>query len=236
MRDIYKSQELQRRNQKNKASFKESETYKRELKNLTYISEDPKKRKETSAHSEGPLSAFCFYPKNVNFVTADPEEKIILLLRKHPITNVKWMSFAFLMIIAPSFVNMIPMWESLPWQFKLISMTIWYLITTAFIFEEFLSWFFHVFIVTDERIVDVDFVNLIYREMTDASISNIQDVTVQMGGVVRTMFNYGDVSIQTAAGVPKIDFEAVPYPDKVARILRELRIEEEIEQMEGRIR
>lgn len=236
MRDIYKSQDLKRKNQPKKDSFKESDTYKKELKNLTYIGKDPNKRKEMSAHSAGPLTSFCFYPKNVGFVTADPEEKIILLLRRHPITNLKWMSFAFLMIIAPSFVNMIPMWEPLPWQFKFISITVWYLITTAFIFEEFLGWFFHVNIVTDERVLEVDFINLIYREMTDANLSNIEDVTVEMGGVIRTIFNYGHLSIQTAAGVPKIEFEDVPHPDKVARILRELRIEEEIEQMEGRIR
>jgi len=44
------------------------------------------------------------------------------------------------------------------------------------------------------------------------------------------------VVIQTAAQVPKIEFEAVPNPDKVARVLRELRIEEEQEKLEGRVR
>jgi len=34
----------------------------------------------------------------------------------------------------------------------------------------------------------------------------------------------------------KIEFEAVPNPDLVARILRELRLEEEKEKLEGRIR
>ena len=40
---------------------------------------------------------------------------------------------------------------------------VWYLILAAFIFEEFLGWFFNVNIITDERIVEVDFHNLIYR-------------------------------------------------------------------------
>jgi hypothetical protein len=110
------------------------------------------------------------------------------------------------------------------------------LITTAFAFEEFLKWFFHVNIITDERIIEVDFVNLFYREITDANIDQIQDVTVEVGGGIRTMFHFGDLVIQTAAEIPKIDFDAIPNPDKVARILRELRIEEEVEKLEGRVR
>ena len=52
---------------------------------------------------------------------------------------------------------------------------------------------FNVYIVTDERIIDIDFYNLIYKEVSDANIDKIQDVTYKMGGVVRTLFNYGDV-------------------------------------------
>ena len=107
---------------------------------------------------------------------------------------------------------------------------------TAFVFEKFLSWYFHVNIITDERIIEVDFLHLVYREITDANIDQIQDVTVEVGSAIRTTFNYGDVIIQTAAQLPKIEFEAVPQPDRVAKVLRELRIEEEVEKLEGRVR
>ena len=78
--------------------------------------------------------------------------------------------------------------------------------------------------------------HLVYREITDANIDQIQDVTVEVGSAIRTTFNYGDIIIQTAAQIPKIEFEAVPQPDRVAKILRDLRIEEEVEKLEGRIR
>jgi hypothetical protein len=44
------------------------------------------------------------------------------------------------------------------------------------------------------------------------------------------------VFVQTAAEVPNFDFLAVPKPDKIAKILQDLRIEEEIEKLEGRVR
>ncbi len=187
-------------------------------------------------NERNPFSSFSYYPREVKFINEDPEEKIVLLLRKHPITNLKWIAISFLWFIAPSFVTILPLFESIPFRFRLVGYVMWYLVLIAYVFEKFLSWFFHVNIVTDERIIEVDFHHILYREMTDANIDRIEDVTVEMSGAVRTYFNFGRVDIQTAAEVPKIDFNSVPHPDKVARILRDLRIEEEIEKIEGRVR
>lgn len=184
----------------------------------------------------GPLSSFCVYPQGVRFVNKDPEEKVIMLLRQHPITNLRWIVTSFLLLVAPAFFSLLELFQMIPEQFRFIGVLIWYLITIAFMFEQFLSWFFHVNIITDERIIEVDFINFLYREMTDANIDKIEDVTVEIGGAIRTFFDYGNVVIQTAAEVPRIDFEAVPNPDKVARILRVLRVEEEQEKLEGRVR
>jgi uncharacterized membrane protein YdbT with pleckstrin-like domain len=193
-------------------------------------------RHKIYGHSHSPIAAFAYYPDRVKFVAADKEEKIVLLLRKHPITNLKWILVAALMILAPTLASFMLPVASLPENFQLIMMMGWYLIVLAYIIEQFLDWYFNVNIVTDERIFDVDFVNLIYREITDANIDQIQDVTVQMGGVLGTTFNYGNVVIQTAAEIPQIEFTAVPKPDAVAQILRELRVEEEQEKLEGRVR
>jgi membrane protein YdbS with pleckstrin-like domain len=183
-----------------------------------------------------PLSAFRLYPYKTEFFQKDPEEQVILLLRRHPITNISWILIALIMLFIPSFVTVMPDFELLPSGFQLILVIVWYLITAAFVFEKFLGWFYHVNIITDERIFDINFIHLVYREMSDANIDQIQDVTVEVGSPLRTVLNYGNVLIQTAAQIPQIKFESVPQPDKVARILRELRIEEEVEKLEGRIR
>ena len=186
--------------------------------------------------SGGPISAFNYNPKNVNFINKDPQERVVLFLRRHPITNLPWICMTFVILILPSFLTVMPFFEILPPRMGVLAILVWYLFSIAYIFEKFLDWFFSVNIVTDERIFDVDFFNLAYRKMTDANIDQIQDVTVQIGGGVRTMFNFGDVLIQTAAEVPEIEFQAIPQPDKVAKILRALRVEEEVEKLEGRVR
>lgn len=195
-----------------------------------------KKKNNHETYKFNPLSSFIYHPRDVNFANKDSEEEIILILRKHQITNIKWMLIAVLMLFAPSVLSVFPLLDFLPERFKFIGVVIWYLITTAFVFEKFLTWYFNVNIITDERVFDVDFAHLTYREMTDANIDQIQDVTVRMGSVIRTVSNYGDVIIQTAAEIPQIEFTGIPQPDRVAKILRDLRVEEEEEKLEGRVR
>jgi len=192
--------------------------------------------KERKSKKKNPLMAYSYMPRNIEFETKEPQEKVVLLLRKHPITNVGWIIIAFIMVLAPTTLGVFPLIEFLPSNFKLITILGWFLITSAFVIENFLGWFFNVNIVTDERILDFDFHNLVHKEVSEAKIEDIQDVTYTIGGTVGTVINYGNVLIQTAAEEQKFEFLKIPNPDKAAKILRELRIEEEVEKLEGRIR
>lgn len=182
------------------------------------------------------FSSYCSYPKHVDFESREQDEEIVLFLRKHPITNLRWIFIGVLMIFAPLMLKVLPFLSFMPSNFQFIAILGWYLITSAFLLENFFTWFFDANIVTDERIVDIDFKNLIYKQVSDTNIDKIQDVTYKMGGAARAVFNYGDVLIQTAGEVPNFEFLGVPNPDKVAKVLQELRIEEEVEKLEGRVR
>lgn len=198
---------------------------------------DPRRLEVTPGHTHNPFSAFCYYPERVQFETQEKEEKIVLLLRRHPVTNIPWILLAVVLVLAPSIVlTYIPFLEFLPLRFQFVSIILYYLVVTAYILEQALSWFFNVNIITDERIVDVDFKNLIYREMTDTRIDRIQEVTHKMGGAFGVLFNFGDVIIQTAGAEIAIEFEDVPNPARVQRILSEMQTEELQEQLEGRVR
>lgn len=186
--------------------------------------------------TKNPLAAFVALPAKVKFETQDKEEKIILLLRRHWVTNVPWILLVLLMLVVPLGTRFFPLFNFIPQRFFFIFIAMWYLFTLAFFFEKFLAWFFNLYFITDERIIDVDFVSLIYREISEAKIENIQDVSYRTGGLLKSIFDYGDLYIQTAGEVPRIEFEAVPKPDKVVKVLDQLIVQEEQEKIEGRVR
>lgn len=189
----------------------------------------------TTTSTRNPLAAFVINPQNVSLDIQQKNEAILMILRRHVLTNLSWILVVIAMVVAPFFVAALPVETVLPERFGIATLVLWYLLTLAIAIEGFLSWYFQAFIITDERIIDVDFLNLIYKNVSAAKIDNIEDVTVQMGGALRSVLNFGTVEIQTSAEKRQFEFEDVPHPQKVAKFLNELMLEEEREQLEGRV-
>ncbi len=202
-----------------------------------------KKKKETPRQkvykivgkSRNPISGFVARPFGSHFETQFDSEEIILLLRRHLITNLGWIILALFLAAAPLLLLNFPLIEFLPARFKFIFIIMWYMFVFAYTWESFLSWYFQVFIITDERVVDIDFYNLAYKEISDAEIENIEDITLVMAGPIQSMFNFGNVRIQTAGQAPEFEFEQIPQPMKVVDVLKQLQLEEKQEAIEGRV-
>jgi hypothetical protein len=174
-----------------------------------------------------PLAAYNYLPKNVTFETKDKEEKVILFLRQHPVVLLPRIGITAFLILVPSFFRLFSLFLYMPVGFQIIVVMIWYLFVFSSMLEAFLGWFYNIYIITDERVIDIDFVSLMHKEVTDANIGHIEDVTYKTGGLVKTLVDYGDIFIQTAGEEANLDFLAVPAPAKVAKILQGIREERE---------
>jgi hypothetical protein len=172
--------------------------------------------------SQSNLGSFRLYPEDIDFETKQKGEKVIIFMRAHPITNIKWILVTIFLIFVPVVAKSFGILSSLPAGFELIINLTWYLITATYALESFLGWYSNVYFITNLRVIDVDFYSLIYKQVSDANIDKIQDVTYNTGGVARAIFNYGNVFIQTAAEVSEFDFLAVPNPAKIAKIIEDL--------------
>jgi len=182
------------------------------------------------------LSSFLARPKVFTFDTRDDDEEIILVLRRHWFTNVRWIMLGIFMLLTPILFPSVPLLSFFPDRYQMVFVIFWYLITFAIAFENFLSWYFNVFIITEERVIDIDFYNLLSKKFSEAKICMIQDVTSTQGGVSQILFNYGTVLIQTASEIPVIKIEMIPNPALVIKVLQQMRGEEEQEAIEGRIK
>lgn len=162
-----------------------------------------------------------------SFESQASDEDLILLLRAHIITNVPWIILAIIFILIPPLVafsnSLDPLISSfnLPLSALTGVVLLWYLFVFAYILQNFLSWYFNVYLVTSERIVDMDFFQLLYRKISSADLLKIEDITFTTGGVAQVIFNYGDIHIQTAGEKEEFEFLKVPNPGAVQKVIEE---------------
>ena len=187
-----------------------------------------------------PVSDGCFLsyapkPKNISIDIQAQNEHIILLLRQHPITQLRWIFTLLVLLALPMLFSFSGVFSFMPPAYQFGGLLGWSLLTFGFGIESFLKWFYRVYIITDERIIDVDFISMIHKDVSTAKVDKIEDITSLSGGFLASIFDFGTVIIQTAATKQEFGFKNVPHPARVAALLNELILEEEREKHEGRI-
>lgn len=173
------------------------------------------------------LSSFIINPTDIKFETQETNENIIIFMRAHPVTNLGWLLATFMLLVLPVLflpiiysAKFIP--QGMPWGYFVIVPLLWYLGVLEYAFTNFLKWYFNVYIVTTKRVVDIDWISLLYKKFSSAQLEKIQDVSYKQGGVIDSFFNYGNVMVQTAGTDPNFEFSHIPNPDKVVREINKI--------------
>ena len=188
--------------------------------------------REAGEHPRRELHGAYHVLPHEKFVTQQQDEEIVLLLRAHPITNAGWIILATIMILVPTLLEIIGIFAGAPARFLFVGKMTWYLMTWAYAFERFLNWYYSIFIVTNERIVDVDFYNLMSRVVTHVNLNHIEEPVMGQRGFGATLFNYGHVLVQTAGEKQTVECAGCPWPSKVVDIIN--RLSEELEKRRER--
>ena len=89
----------------------------------------------------------------------------------------------------------------------------------------FLIWvdyYFDVWIITSQRIVNIEQRGLFTRHVSELRYNKIEDITTEVSGLLPTILNYGDVKIQTAAEEEEFRFRTVTDPYHIKNIIMDL--------------
>lgn len=174
-----------------------------------------------------PLTSFAVSPDGVAFETQEQEETIVLFLRQHIIILFGPALLTALLAVTPVFVfpflfRQLTLPIVFPVGYAIVGTACWYVATFGFALMSFLRWFFNIYIVTDRRIVDIDFIHLLYKEFSEARLERIQDISYKSGGIFAAFFDFGNVDVQTAGEMPNLEFSAVPHPARVVETISDL--------------
>lgn len=166
-------------------------------------------------------------PTKISFAEQEPNETIELMLRQHWFTNVGWIIVSLVGLLAPfiflnSYIDLslfVPF--TIPPEIVLAMVVLWYLFILTYIIEHFLFWYFNIYIVTNLHLMSISFSSLLYKEVTESQLGDIENIFTTMKGVASSLFNFGNVTIETA-GKHRIIFASVPRPDFVADRIQDL--------------
>lgn len=167
-------------------------------------------------------------PLKIRFDRQEENEVIELFLRQHAIVNVVWVSLSIFLLVLPVIALQLDSLlgfnfsDQVPVKILIGGLVIYYLLIAAYAFEQFLSWYFNVYIVTNQHIVDINFYSLLSKEVVEISLNDIEVIAYHMAGVFGSLFNFGNVEIETAAETKRILFERVPRPDAVSDKIQDL--------------
>jgi uncharacterized membrane protein YdbT with pleckstrin-like domain len=168
-----------------------------------------------------------------NFKEVRNDERIIQVIHRHwfdmlshfvPIIAMVGLAFGSLII----FPYLFPIFQDRNFQnlFLFIENSFW-LFIWLFGFIIWIDVFFDVWIITDQRIINTEQKGLFVRDVSELKYERVQDVTVEVKGIIPTMLNFGDVFVQTAAETERFIFRQVPDPYKLKDLIMSMQQKQE---------
>lgn len=174
------------------------------------------------------------HPSNLFFADQEEDEEIELFLRAHWITNLAWLVLALALLFIPGVLTAVlgaaglNLVNTLPTSLSFSLNILWLMLVVAYVVEKFLQWYFNIYIVTNQHLVDINFHNLLSRDKVEIRLEDIQSSKPSVKGVLRSLFNFGDIIIETAAEKQRVEFHDVPRPDLVAERIQDLQHLQEV--------
>ena len=95
-------------------------------------------------------------------------------------------------------------------------------ILTLAAFLIFIFYYLNIQIITSIRVVDVTQEGLFSHTISELHIDKIEDATSSSNGLFGTIFNYGNVYVQTAGATDRFEFHNVPDPAGIEKLVLNL--------------
>ena len=159
-----------------------------------------------------------------------PEEKIIKVLRRDVFILIKKILFFALLFVLPLILfylvvsSIYPniLYGQVSYPIFLLIVSFYYLWLWVFFFFSFIDYYLDIWIITNERIINIEQEGFFARTISEQRLDRVQDVTSETQGFFPTILKYGNVYVQTAGAKERFFFHEIPNPDQVRDIIIKL--------------
>ncbi len=172
-------------------------------------------------------------PKDISFPGKHAEEKVIAVIHRHwfDIFSHLLSGISMAIVLIGSLIVLPALYSDLASgqyaSFFFFMENTFLLFLWLFFFLIWIDVYFDVWIITNERIVNIEQKGLFVRHISELRFSQVQDVTSEVEGIIPSILDYGEVFVQTAGEQTRFIFRNVPNPigikDLVMRLASEAR-------------
>ena len=160
------------------------------------------------------------------FVHEKLNEHVKYTLRRHWLTFVPSIFIFLIMLVVPVAVyflvqKLFPDFLSGPIAYPLLILfgSTYGLFSLLFFYGQFIDYYLDLWIITNERVIDIEQKGLFDRTVSELELENIQDATSNVKGFLGTIFHYGDLVVATASSTSTIIFRQIHNPDFIRQEL-----------------
>ncbi|HET9173774.1 MAG TPA: PH domain-containing protein [Candidatus Saccharimonadales bacterium] len=141
------------------------------------------------------------------------DEEVLYVFRRHPVVMRKGLIFGML----GPLIGVIP--AALKPDLGMIAffggLALGCLLGLLIFFPSWIGWHFSVFIVTDQRFIQITQKGLFHRAVADIGLQQIQSVNYEIAGLQETLLGFGTIKLQTYVGDMVI--HNVHHPAKIQK-------------------
>lgn len=156
-----------------------------------------------------------------------PKEEIVAIIRRH-----------WIVLFSPVFLTLLLLIGSIALATFLISSSfivsqtapvallsfivgLCFLFAWGGIFTIFTNYYLNTWIITTERIVDVEQRAFFVRDITEFRFDRIQDVIIEVKGAIPTLLDFGNIIVQTAGEKSNFIIKTISEPARIQKIISE---------------
>ncbi len=126
------------------------------------------------------------------------DEEVLYVFRKHPIVMRKGL---ILGLLGPLF-GVLPaaIWPTLGFGWFFGGLAAGIGLGILLFMPDWIAWYYSIFIVTDQRLIQITQKGLFHRSVVDIGLNQIQMVNYEISGLEETLLGFGTIMVQTYMG------------------------------------
>lgn len=156
-------------------------------------------------------------------------EEIMLIVRKHWISDFKVLLLLFFLGLVPLATYFYVVIKYFPAQIQNNDLIVMFFVAEyvlCVLLVSYIAWLNHeldVMIVTNQRVLNHDQVGFLHRQISETNLDQIQDIKGSERGLIQTVFHFGIIEIRTASDVPVFKLHDAERPFENSRKILDIR-------------